>query len=368
MSIESAAKDALDNVDRIPDLERDALLDDYARRGEPVILTSAFASARGQSIATLEAATSRLGDVTLRFRPEYGTYLLSSLARGPSPEGTPDAVEASFADYWRMVEGDPQTPVMCVEETTPKAVAALFPPPQACASEDDLRSTVFIGNAGNVAPIHFDGDCRHVLLHQVFGHKLVVMLPVTAAPSLRAVANFSTLQLRGLDPERRKAMVAELGGWECVLAPGETVLMPALVWHGVVYLEHGMSVNFRFGRHRRHHFVSEHLHLDELTQRFAALTLDPATLEPGGRWAAAWRRLVEAWAEPSPTAYLKYLHLRGLLGELLADVVEDAPPELGDDGFEPLPQVVVEALLRGQLFNQRLYLHRTRQDVSPYVD
>lgn len=361
------AGEALNNVERVTDLDRATLLEDYARAGKPVILTAAF---EGAPLCRTDLATARarLGEVTLRFRPEYGTYLLDCLAQGPPPPGTPDAVQASFSDYWRMVERDPATPVMCVEEKTPPAVAELLAPPKACEGDEELRSTVFIGNAGNVAPIHFDGDCRHVLLHQVFGHKLVTMLPVEAAGSLRPVANFSTLQLRGLDPGRRRAMVERLGGWECVIAPGETVLMPALAWHGVHYLEHGMSVNFRFGRHRRHHFVSEQLHLDALTQRFAALTLDPASLEPGGRWASSWRRLVETWAAPAATSHRRYLAIRALLEAILVEAPTVSAPALDDDLFQRLPEVVTEALLRTQLFNQRLYLHRTAQDVSSWLD
>ena len=357
--------ESLDNVPRVGDLSREQILTEHAYRGRPVILTDAFARPPRDVVGgTLEEVVRTFADVRLPFRPEYGALLTTSLRRGPLPEGTPSAVEATLAEYWEMVAADPDTPVMCAEEATPPAIAETVGVPRAATGDEDMRSTLFIGNAGNVAPIHFDGDCRHVLLHQLFGRKLVVMLPVEAARALRSVVNFSTLLLRGLDDEERRRIVRKLGGWECVLAPGETVLMPALIWHGVVYLDDGMSVNVRFGRHRRHRFVSEHLHLDAQVQAFAAATVDPSTIAPGGPHAAAWQRLVECWAQPSPTPYEGYRRVRDCLADIAPESAAPAevPDEPGDEHFVRLPEVVVQALERAHLFNERLYLHRRAQD------
>jgi len=360
--------DCLDNVPRVADLEPAELLTEHGRRCRPVILTEAFAAPPSEELgATRQEVMARLGDVRLPFRPEYGALLLTCLRHGPPPEGAPDAVEASLAEYWQMVQGDPETPVMCAEEATPEAVAAKVGWPRAARGDSDAKSTVFVGNAGNVAPIHFDGDCRHVLLHQLFGRKLVVMLPVGAAEALRPVVNFSTLLLRGIDPAERQAMVRALGGWECVLMPGETVLMPALIWHGVVYLDDGMSVNFRIGRHRKHRFISEHLHLDERVQAFAAATLEPASVELGGAQAESWRRLVTSWAEPAPTPYAKYQAMRRCLAEIAPPTPGPESLALPDELFAHLPEIAVQALVRAHLFNQRSYLPGRDRDLSGWL-
>lgn len=358
--------ESLDNVTRVVDLGREELLGEHGYRGRPVILTEAFERPPREVLGeTLDDVVGRLGDVRLPFRPEYGTLLMTCLQRGPLPDGAPDAVEATLAEYWEMVRQTPDTPVMCAEEATPSEVAELVGVPRAARGDADMRSTLFIGNAGNVAPIHFDGDCRHVLLHQLFGRKLVVMLPPEAASSLRSVVNFSTLWLREMDAEERRDLVRRLGGWECVLSPGETVLMPALIWHGVLYLDDGMSVNFRFGRHARHRFVSEHLHLDHRVQAFAAATVDPDTLAEAGAYADAWLRLVECWATPAPTPYAKYLELCACL-DAIAPSPSSPAVDVSDDLFASLPQVVAEALLRAHIFKERLYLHRSARDLRPW--
>ena len=360
---------SLDNVPRLSNLTRQELLHEHAYRGEPIVLTDAFERPPRDVVGDTRAEVMRrLADLRLPFRPEYGTLLMTCLRRGPLSEGTPDAVMATVAEYWEMVGDDPETPVMCAEEPTPESVLEQIGVPSA-ARDDDMRSTMFIGNAGNVAPIHFDGDCRHVLLHQLFGRKLVIVLPVEAAPALRSVVNFSTLWLRGLAEADRPELVRRLGGWECVLEPGETVLMPALVWHGVIYLDDGMSVNYRFGRHRRHRFVSEHLHLDDRVQAFAGATVDPGALVGDGPHAVAWRRLVDCWAEPAPTPGAKYEQIGACLEGCL-DLMGARSRELGLDVpgefFAPLPDVVVQALRRAHLFKERLYLHRSLQDVSAW--
>ncbi|MEZ4446050.1 MAG: cupin-like domain-containing protein [Polyangiaceae bacterium] len=336
------------------------LLEHHGHRGEPVVLTAMFDDTPLRALDTWERFRRELGGLRLSFRPEYGRLLLDQLSHGPIPSDSPHAVTATIEEYYAQVERDPTTPMMCVEEATPPALAERFAPPAVCAADEDRKTTVFVGNRGNRAPIHFDGDCRHVLLYQVFGRKRVFMFPPEAGPRLRSIANFSTLLVDRLPDDERRAVVGQLGGWECEIGPGEAVFMPALVWHGVQYLDDGMGVNHRFGRHHRHRFVSDHLHLDHRVQRFAARSLDPRALD--GEERGRWRRVVEAWATPSPTAWQKYLELVGLLDEILGPT--DDPPALDDALFAPIPDAAREALLRLHLFKERLYLHRSPMDAS----
>ena len=48
-------------------------------------------------------------------------------------------------------------------------------------------SAIFLANAGNVGHLHFDGDQRDVILHQVYGRKRVVLFPPAAAKHLRTL-------------------------------------------------------------------------------------------------------------------------------------------------------------------------------------
>lgn len=303
------------------------------------------------------AAVALLGAETFRFRPEY----VGALQRQVSGGEVPAARELSFRDYWRLVDEAPHTRLMCVEEQTPDALAALAPTPRACApGTGGIKSTVFVGNAGNHANLHFDGDCRHVLLYQVFGRKHVVMLPASASPSLRPVVNFATLQLQRLTDDERHALLARHGGWEVTIEAGEAILMPALVWHGVLYVDDGMSVNWRFGRHRYHDLLSEHLHLSPAVQRLGSATLREGDVEGAQR--DLWTRLLDAFAAPWTAP--RQLHDR--IEALLADALPtEAAEPLRDDAYLPVADVVRETLLRFHLFNERLYVPRTF-DASPW--
>jgi Cupin-like domain len=355
----------LDNVPRIAPPDRATLMAKYAKRGEPVVIRGLLADTAIDRIRTREAASKAFGAQSLTFGPEYGIYVMTSLMHGPAPPESPRRITVAMDDYWRAIDAEPDSPMMCVEDQTPPSVAELAPPPAVCADDADMRSTVFVGNAGNVAPFHFDGDCRHVLLHQVYGRKLVIMLPPRAASALRPIANFATLYLRGLDPGFRRELVSAVGGWEVVIEPGETILMPALVWHGVVYLEHGMSVNYRFGRRPQHAFASEHLHLDGASQRFVAATLSD---EGWQRHAASWNRLLEAWSPPTKTALQKYQQVDALLAELVAGLGDEPElPPISDERYVPIPAAARQALLRAHLFDNRLYLHRQACDIAPYA-
>jgi hypothetical protein len=343
-------------------LDRDTFWREHVLAAEPVIVTDLLDGAPIREVTTRAQAEAAFGKVPLTIRPEYSRSLLAALDAGPAAARAGETM--SLGGYYRHVDSDRQTTLMCIEEATPAEVAAQAPAPSLATAQDGgpdaaMKSTVFIGNAGNFAPLHYDGDSRHVLLYQVFGHKRVVLLPARHGAALDPIANFSTLQLSRASDEERRRVVEALGGWEDVLAPGEAVFMPALVYHAADYLEDGMSVNFRFGRNRYHELLSAHVHLSPESQRLAAASL--AEGDTLGAQRARFARLTAELCLPAPTSYAKYRAMQALLAELTADL-GDAPAAkdaLAGAPFAPLPAVVREALLRAHLFKEQLYRHRS---------
>jgi lysine-specific demethylase 8 len=345
-------------------LDRETFWREHVLRAAPVIITDLLADAPIRAVTTRAQAEAAFGMLPLTIRPEYSRSLLAALERGPSAV-TP-AETMSLAGYFRHVDGDRATALMCIEEPSPAEIVAAAPPPALATAHDGgpdgaLKSTMFIGNAGNFAPLHYDGDSRHVLLYQVFGAKRVVLLPARHGAALDPIANFSTLRLSSCSDEERRRLVAGLGGWEDEIAPGEAVFMPALVYHAADYLEDGMSVNFRFGRNRYHEIFSAHVHLDPAAQRLAASSLTEASVESTHR-----RRFATLAAElcrAAPSSYVKYTQMRALLGDLAADLDDGAAPADALAGapfapLAPLAPVVREALIRAHLFKDQLYRHR----------
>ena len=106
-------------------------------------------------------------------------------------------------EYIAHVQSNPATRLCCTEYDTPARLLASFQLPQACRvtsperdevfglpkkyGDFDLMTALFVANAGNVGHLHFDGDQRQVLLHQVYGRKRVVLFPPASAIHLRTL-------------------------------------------------------------------------------------------------------------------------------------------------------------------------------------
>jgi lysine-specific demethylase 8 len=345
--------DSLDNVARRRGLGREALWHEHLLPQVPVVLTDIGDAAPARAIDTLERARAAIGDLMLSVRPEYTRSMLRRIAEGPGADG---AQAMTLAGYFDHVAATPDTTSMCIEQTAPAALCSLLEVPALCTLRDGsadtaLKSNMFVGNAGNHASLHFDGDCRHVMLYQLFGKKRVIMLPVASWPALRPLVNFATLALWLAAPEDKSRIVEALGGWQTIIEPGETIVMPALVYHYVDYLDHGMSINFRFGRHDAHRFVSEQVHVDAWVQSLASATL-------AGDRDAALERLIAFAQRPARTPWRKYLEMHALSRELceqLGVAPSEAPLGSHESLYARIPDIARQCILRAHLFNERLY-------------
>lgn len=349
------------DLERIGSLDRDSFWRDYVLPGKPVIITDLMAGTPVAGLRTRERAIESIGRMPMTIRPEYGRSLLSTLEAGPNTSHAPETV--SLRGYFRIIDNDPTTSRMCIEEPTPKELSDMAPVPKLCTDQqggvdEHLKSTIFVGNGSNCAPLHYDGDARHVLLYQVFGTKAVTLIPPQHGAALRPIANFSTLRWAHCDANERYEILDELGGSETVIGPGEAIFMPALWYHAADYLEDGMSVNFRFGRNRYHELFSAHVHLDPNAQRLLTASLAESTSETELR--DAYRQVADLVTAPTPTSWLKRERMATLFEELCADLGDDPVTAISCSAFVDLPPIVVEALHRAHIFKEQLYRQRTQ--------
>ncbi len=250
----------LENVPRIDAPSAAVLMRDWIRPGRPVILQNLFDAAPLRAVDSLEAASRIIGDVELEIQPNYLTFLETG-QRGQRRR-------MALARYLEQVAVEPNTRDLCVEFATPDALAMLLPRP-ACAellAPDDVVSATFLANAGNYNHLHYDDDQRTVLLYQVFGRKRFSLISPAAGRKLdaflvfdattrAAVAQIPARDANGRvylhtfpDQAAQDAFLRYAGASDCVLGPGETLLMPALFWHYVEYCETSLSVTYRLGR------------------------------------------------------------------------------------------------------------------------
>jgi hypothetical protein len=314
----------------------------HARR--PVVITDLFAGQEVDAIRTVDDATGAWGSVPLQVQEEYA-----------SAEGTAAAPPAtlSLREYAELIRSNPGTRLCCTEYETPARLLASFRLPAVCEvvpsgtdevfglpkkyGDLDLVTNVFVANAGNVAHLHFDGDQREVLLHQVYGRKRILLFPPSAAKHLGTLDGpFSRPSLAGvhlehMSREEQRDLVELAGGYETVLEPGETLYIPMLMWHHVEYLDDAMSFNLRFGRTPYGRFLSlDHFHRDPYIQNVAS-TLVGDDLDP------VIDEIKATYLRPAEDARAKVRQVRAQFRDLCARRCPDAdaehlcPPEREDE-------------------------------------
>ena len=331
---------AIKTIERIRTPGRMDFYSKYVLPQQPVILTDLFEGQPIGQLGTLERARTELADVPLAVQGGYG-----SLTSGATP--TPGTV-MRFAEYLRFIESDPDANLICTEYDTPARVSAQFRLPDICrASRDelqapdilglprrwgdhDLLSNMFLGNKGNYAHLHYDGDQRQVFLHQVFGRKRVVLFPPSAGAELDVANSFcpghSNIYLERKSAGEKLEFIDAVGGYDGIMEPGDTVYIPMLFWHYLEYTDTGMSVNYRFGRNSLGRFFCvDNFHRDYYVQNVASKMGDApsASVQYGGAIETTKNALLSLGG--SRTDNIR--RMRGLFKELCAKIAPEAAPE-----------------------------------------
>lgn len=128
---------------------------------------------------------------------------------------------------------------------------------------DMPQLNAWFGPARTITPLHTDG--YHNLLCQVVGQKYVRLYPPSATPVMRPremeggvdMSNTGAVDvgvIEGWDPvaedadedtvQRMREDLKEVEYWECILGPGDTLLVPLGWWHYVRSLSVSFSVSF----------------------------------------------------------------------------------------------------------------------------
>jgi hypothetical protein len=279
-------------IDRIslPDVE--TFFRDYVVKRKPVIVTDLFRGQPIRDITSFADARQAFGDVVLNLRTEYATAMSDPKAN-LSPTMT-------FRQYWDFVATNPSTPIMCTEYEIPARVMALFDLPSIClgrqAEDDneilsiprkygdhDLLLNVFIGNRGNKAHLHYDGDHRQVLLYQVFGTKNVILFQPEDGGALKPLdlqTWFAGVCLESMSEDERLELLDAANGYAATLQPGDAIYMPMLIWHYLEYNDDAMSFNVRFGRNRYGRFMCvDNFHRDYYIQNVGSHLADVTRCE-----------------------------------------------------------------------------------------
>ena len=112
---------------------------------------------------------------------------------------------------------------------------------------------LFVGGATSITHMHFDIDLSHIFHTQFAGKKRVLLFPHTEQYKLYrkpfevlSLADFSNYYNQDGKLDYKQFPALKLArGYEVTLEHGDTLFMPAGMWHHMEYLESGFAMSLR---------------------------------------------------------------------------------------------------------------------------
>jgi len=116
--------------------------------------------------------------------------------------------------------------------------------PEAIANWGTSTGTgYYMANPGAFTHLHFDANGLHNLHYQVIGKKRFFLFPEHCSKYLAPHEQSSRIYLERIALAERRHFANYAGGYEYVLKPGESLFVPAFMWHYVDYEQPGMSLS-----------------------------------------------------------------------------------------------------------------------------
>lgn len=287
-------KDRFNQIPRITSPTRQVFEERFLLKRKPVIITDLFCDQPIKEINSINNIRQKLGEISILcsegFRPHFFTSQTNLDCKPINNKS------CTINQYLDLIDQKSNIFELCNENELPDQIQALFEIPEYCEFgniSDDFISRLFIGNSGNYAHLHFDGDFRQVLFYQAVGSKRIILFPPESAPKLVPNHHWSLVCLEHFTESEKDAFVTYAGGLQCVVNPGETLFFPSAIWHYVEYLTTGMSIALRFGRNSYTRFLGEKLHKDSFIQRIASRMIDERVVQT--QYASAYALLEQAY-------------------------------------------------------------------------
>jgi hypothetical protein len=118
--------------------------------------------------------------------------------------------------------------------------------PSICDGWLDKYPFMFFGGAGAVTSLHYDIDCSNVFHTHFRTRKHVVLFDQRQNSNLYRHPFTVHSPVNPLKPDYQRFPASERAvGCETMLTHGETLFIPSLWWHHIVYLDGGFAISLR---------------------------------------------------------------------------------------------------------------------------
>lgn len=341
-----------ENIERIKAPPRDVFIRDYVLKQKPVIITDLF---QGQPITRMdnvEVVRRELGDTPVLFHEGHDQRewnVLEAAMDGRYGDVSWAASEqGTLRDFIDYLAAHPETMRIISEvpaSMTPQ-LNAMYEIPSYCrtgsgAVDPDFSGELWLGRRGNRSLLHYDRDAKNLFQYQLFGEKHVILVPPKSSRKLIPIRNNCLLSPVNVSDDERDRFVRWVDGYQAVVRTGETLFMPALIWHYFDYNQQSMALTMRFLRNEANRFLADSCHTDYHLQSLQWRLMDWENTEE--RFRAAFREIQQALARPANSPMEKAERLQKLFEELY---VRECPDDLQGEFYRQAVELLRQRVRR----------------------
>lgn len=350
-----------ENIERIPAPTKEVFIHEYLLKQKPVILTNLFEGQPIREISSLEAARKLVGNMPITLQERHGEYFRRTV-RGLITQDFSfmgigvNLQQSTVNDYLAMVEQNPKLQLVSAEVPASmiREVESRYTLPEYCKPEpgepEECASGLWIGHKGNYTHLHFDGDFGNILQYQLFGEKRVVLVTPRDSRKLLPVRNNASVSPEGLTGPANDEFVRYINGYQAVLRTGETLFMPAMMWHYFDYQDMTMALTLRFRRNKYTRFLAENFHLDPHLQSIAWRFVNEPAI--GEEHRKAFAELEAAYKQPFDNPIEKGQHMQQTLERVHSWFCKD---DFQGDMGRPFLEELRESVRNMEILHDALY-------------
>ena len=227
-------------IERRTGLTREAFIEEYLKPKRPVVFTDLSKDWPATQKWTFEYLKQHHGDLDV---PVVGPDF-----HKPGPNYMKSHLTMKFGDYLDMIQKGPteyRIFLWNVMDYAPDLVNDVSNP-TICDGWVDRYPFMFFGGAGAVTGLHYDIDCSNVFHTHFWTRKHIVLFDQSQSELLYQHPYTVQSHVNPLKPDyERYPALHKAKGYETILTHGETLFIPSLWWHHIVYMDGGFSLSLR---------------------------------------------------------------------------------------------------------------------------
>lgn len=227
-------------IDRRSGLTREEFIENYLKPKKPVVFTDLAKDWPAISKWTPEFLKTNYGHLEVPVvGPDY---------HKPGPNYMKSGETMKFGDYLDMIQAGPAEKRIFLWNILDHAKELVndVSNPTICDGWIDNYPFMFFGGAGSVTNLHYDIDCSHVFHTHFWTRKHIVLFDQAQNPFLYQHPYTVQSHVNPLQPDYEKyPALQKATGHETILQHGETLFIPSMWWHYIVYVDGGYSISLR---------------------------------------------------------------------------------------------------------------------------